>query len=56
MTTAAAQLDRITTAAALLRATGPAAATTITALGPADARMALRLAGAVCDDGQRAGQ
>lgn len=55
-TTAANQLDAITTAAALLRATGPAAAAVITALGPADARVALRLAGAVCNDGQRAGR
>lgn len=45
------QLDAITRAAALLRATGPAAAAAITALGSAaDMRVALRLAGAVNDD------
>lgn len=49
MTTTADQLDRITTAAALLRATGPAAAAAVTALGPADARVALRLAGVITD-------
>lgn len=49
-TTVADQLDAITAAAALLRATGPAAAAAIVALGPADARVALRLAGVVRND------
>lgn len=49
MTAAGDQLDRIAEAAAALRATGPAAAAAVTALGAADARMALRLAGLVHD-------
>ncbi|MEB3034564.1 hypothetical protein [[Mycobacterium] nativiensis] len=52
-TTAGAQLDQVTAAAALLRSIGPAAAATVTAFGPADARMALRLAGVVTDDDKR---
>lgn len=49
MTTAADQLDRITRAAALLRSSGPAAAAAVVALGPTDARVALRLGGVVTD-------